>query len=474
MGQEIKHTHYTKKQEGEFLSRLKEETDWLTGWIRKGDFPPSPPLCGYEAEGWIIDEKALPRALSEKLLKNLSDPHITPELSQCNFEINGNPCPVDLTLTSRLEKDFQHYWTKCSQTARRLKVRTLFIGTYPDLSQVPFGMKQIYPKNRYYAINDRIRALRKKPAHIHIQGKDTFLLDTLNIMREAETTSLQIHLQTDFRRAKDFYNSSLIVSPVMSALCANSPYVCGKELWEESRIPLFEQVISLYAEDKGRRISRVGLGHGFVKRCVSELFQQNLLHPVLLPETTDGKKEKLKRLLLHNGTVWRWNRPLMGFDENGNIHFRVEHRVPSAGPTLIDMQADILFFIGLINLTEKQIAARGINMTFQDLEESFYSACRFGLSAEIKQPDGKKYKVKELLLEKLIPSVWEELKRLSLANSSANRLINDVIKNRVESLQTGAGWQKAYIQKFGKKFNALVETYWQNQQKNIPVYQWKV
>ena len=474
MGQEVKHTHYTKKREREFRLRLEEETELFTQWIKKGNFPNSPPLCGYEAEGWIIDEKALPCALSEKLLQNLSDPHITPELSQCNFEINGNPCPVDSKLTSRLEEDFQFYWTKCSQTARQLKARTLFIGTYPDLSQVPFGMKQIYPRNRYYAINNRIRALRKKPAHIHIQGKDTLLLDTSNIMREAETTSLQIHLQTDFSRAKDIYNSSLIASPVMGALCANSPYVCGKELWEESRIPLFEQVISLYAKDGERRISRVGLGHGFVRDCVSELFRQNLLHPVLLPETTNEKKEKLGRLLLHNGTVWRWNRPLMGFDEKGDVHFRVEHRVPSAGPSLIDMQANILFFIGLVYQMEKQITRQGINMTFQELEESFYSACRFGLSAEIKQPDGKKYKIRELLLEKLIPSVWEELNQLSLGDSSTDRLINNVIKNRVESLQTGAGWQKAFIQKFGKRFDAMVEAYRQNQQKNIPVYQWKV
>lgn len=293
-------------------------------------------------------------------------------------------------------------------------------------------------------------------------------------MHEAQTTSLQIHLQVGFSQAKDFYNASLIASPVMSALCANSPYVCGKELWDESRIPLFEQVISLEAEQEGRRVSRVGLGHGFVHKCISELFDQNLLYSVLLPEVTNSGKEKLKHLLLHNGTIWRWNRPLIGFDEKGPFHFRVEHRVPSAGPTLIDMQANIFFFIGLVHWIRKQIAEREIFLTFQELEQSFYSASRCGFSTEMKWIDGKIYKIGDLILKKLISNAWEELNEMSLSGPQTDTLINDVIENRVASLQNGAFWQRAYVKKFGKRFDKLVEAYWKNQQENIPIYQWRI
>ena len=293
-------------------------------------------------------------------------------------------------------------------------------------------------------------------------------------MHEAETTSLQIHLQADISQAKDFYNAALMASPIMSALCANSPYVRGKELWEESRIPLFEQVISLESENEGRRVSRMGQGYGFVQQCVSELFDQNLSYSILLPELKNTEKEKIQHLLLHNGTIWRWNRPLIGFDEEGQPHFRVEHRVPSSGPTLIDMQANMFFFIGLIHLIKKRIANNKMGITFQELEKCFYSASQFGLSAEIKWLDGKPYQVRDLLLQQLIPSVWEELNNLSLACSRTETLINDTIKNRVDSLQTGSAWQKSYTKKFGKQFDRLVEEYWKNQQTNTPVYQWKV
>ena len=474
MGQETGQSHYTKKEEQEFCLRLEEETKWLKKQIKSKASTKSPLICGYEVEGWIINDQALPYACSDKFLKNLDDPHITPELSKCNFEINGDPFPVGSGLVSHLEEDFHFYWKKCSETAHKRKGRVLFIGTYPDLTQISFGMKHIYPRNRYYAINNHINALRKQPVHIQIQGRETLFLDTSNIMHEAQTTSLQIHLQVDFSQAKDFYNASLIASPMMSALCANSPYVCGKELWDESRVPLFEQVISLNAEQKGRQVSRVGLGQGFVRECVSELFDQNLLYSVLLPEVTNSGKEKLQHLLLHNGTIWRWNRPLIGFDEKGQFHFRVEHRVPSAGPTLIDMQANIFFFIGLVHWVKKQIAGKKIGLIFQELEESFYSACQFGFSTKIKWLDGKMYKIGDLIFQKLISAVWEELNGLSLAESRTNTLINDVIKNRVASLQTGAFWQKAYVRKFGKQFNKLVESYWKNQQKNIPIYQWRI
>ena len=216
------------------------------------------------------------------------------------------------------------------------------------------------------------------------------------------------------------------------------------------------------------------MGHGFVNQCVSELFEHNLLHPVLLPEIKNEAKEKLQHLLFHNGTIWRWNRPLIGFDEKGNVHFRIEHRVPSAGPTLVDMQANILFFIGLVHLIKKHISNKGLYISFQTLEKFFYLASQFGFSAEIKWLDKKIYKINHLILEKLIALVREELNLLSLNNSSTDYLINDVIKNRVDSLQNGSSWQKSFIHKFGKRFDKMIENYWKNQQENIPVYKWKV
>lgn len=474
MGKETKQSYYTKEQEQEFYFLLKEETLELKKWMREGRFQDSPPVCGYEIEGWIINDKGLPSPSSDTLLKNISDPNVTSELSKFNFEINGNPIQLNEDLADNLEKDLHLHLKKCSHTAREQNNRVLFIGIYPDLTQVPFGMEQMYPKNRYYAMNSRIQSLREKPVNVEIKGKETLFIDTANIIHEAQTTSLQIHLQVNFSQAKDFYNGSLIASPVMSALCANAPYVCGKELWNESRVPLFDRVISLDITKGEKDISRVGLGHGFVRECVSELFEHNLSHPILLPEIQKEEKNQLKHLSLHNGTIWRWNRPIIGFDEKGCPHFRVEHRVPSSGPAPVDMEANILFFIGLVYHIQKYIAGKKLHISFQELENDFYLACRLGFPNQIEWLDGKMYEISELLSEKLITEVWKELSQLGLNSPRADYLINDVIKNRVASSQNGSAWQRAYAHKYGKKFDQMIQSYWDHQNKNIPVHKWSV
>jgi hypothetical protein len=56
---------------------------------------------------------------------------------------------------------------------------------------------------------------------------------------------------------------------------------------------------------------------------------------------------KLSALRLHNGTVWRWNRPCYGVND-GVAHLRIEHRSMPSGPSIIDEMANAAFFYGLI------------------------------------------------------------------------------------------------------------------------------
>ena len=94
----------------------------------------------------------------------------------------------------------------------------------------------------------------------------------------------------------------------------------------------------------------------------------------------------------------------------------------------MDMQANILFFIGLVHLIKKHISNKKIYISFQTLKTFFYLASQYGLSSEIKWLDEKTYKISHLISEKLITPVMEELSHLSLDNSRTNYLINDVIK----------------------------------------------
>ena len=63
----------------------------------------------------------------------------------------------------------------------------------------------------------------------------------------------------------------------------------------------------------------------------------------------DEPVESLAHLRLHNGTIWRWNRPLIGFSDDGRPHIRIEHRVVPSGPSTLDVVANAAFYFGLLH-----------------------------------------------------------------------------------------------------------------------------
>ncbi len=77
---------------------------------------------------------------------------------------------------------------------------------------------------------------------------------------------------------------------------------------------------------------------------IFDLFEENVRYfPALLPVLEDedplevlesGRTPSLAELRLHNGTIYRWNRPVYDVVD-GTPHLRVENRVLPAGPTVV-------------------------------------------------------------------------------------------------------------------------------------------
>ena len=117
------------------------------------------------------------------------------------------------------------------------------------------------------------------------------------------------------------------------------------------------------------------MGSGYVSNSCTELFEENLAdYPVLLPMSFDEEPEALRHLRLHNGTIWRWNRALIGSDEDGAPHLRIEHRILPAGPTILDMIANAALYVGLAHDLASSGAAR--ELSFDAALKNFYSCPR--------------------------------------------------------------------------------------------------
>ena len=228
--------------------------------------------------------------------------------------------------------------------------------------------------------------LRHESVKILFHGKDTVSLEKDDVMLEALGTSLQIHLQIPFDQATAYYHASLLASVVLLGFGANSPLVLGKRAWHESRIAIFEQ--SVDTRDKIRRAhheeTRVHFAHGYIDSWL-DLFEQNKMFKIIFADVKKKPESDLHHFNLHNGTIWRWVRPILDKDKDGKHTLRLELRVLPSGPTLIDTQVNIWFFIGLIQgLVISKTDIRKI--PFETLKDDFYTVAKGGLDSDFHAP----------------------------------------------------------------------------------------
>jgi len=476
MGQEINVTAFNQDDFSQFHHKLTQETQLLKSLVEHNQFSQKSPTVGFEIEAWLIDDamQACPNNIS--FLENLNDPLAFPELAKFNIELNGNPEQLSGTVLSALHNNLTYTWQSACMHAQKLNNHILIIGTLPTLKPSAMSLENMSDMNRYRVLNEQILKARGKPINLDIVGIEHLKFDHHDVMLESATTSLQLHTQVPLHYAHHFYNASIIASAAIVAVSANAPYLFGKNLWHESRIPLFEQAIETggYGGVIHGPLKRVSFGSGYARSSIMECFQENLAHfPVLLPELFSGPIENFEHLRLHNGTIWRWNRPLIGFDDDQTPHIRIEHRTPSAGPTIIDSIANAAFYYGLTKNLCDEIIATGIPMEFTQAKDNFYQAARFGLDSQVVWFDHEKHKLQKLLQSDLIIRARQGLQSLNILPADIDTYLG-IIEQRIENKQTGSQWQREFMQQDHATLQSMTEIYLAHQYSETPVSQWEL
>ena len=473
MGQEITNTLFAEKDFTIFRALLRQETEKLHKWFEKGILANNQLVGGFEIESWLLSESLQPAPANKEFLEELKNPLASPELARFNIEFNNTPRNLSGSAFSNFYDELTNTWNQAKNIAGKLSPPSslLLIGTLPTLKLSDLNKHSMSDMKRYQALNDQIMARRdKKPLHLYIQGHETLDVHSNHVMLEASTTSFQIHTQVPAQHAHHYYNAALMISAPIVIITANSPYVFGKSLWSETRIPLFEQTID--TANPNTPCKRVSFGSGFAKNSIVECFQENLAaFYILLPiiEEDDGS---LAHLRLHNGTIWRWNRPLLGFDNNDQPHIRIEHRPISAGPTLVDMIANAAFYFGLQHYWAQQLKDGHELPTFDEMKENFYLAAMHGFDHALNW-FGEKLQPAQLLGDVLLPQAVEGLKDLKVSDSDIDKYMG-IITGRIESQQTGTNWQRKYVAKHQCDMTELTRTYQHFQDIDKPVHTWDI
>ena len=476
MGQEINSHSFQPADFARFKHCLQRETAQLSEWFAHGRLSSHGNVAGFELECWLVDGQGKPLPCNQAVLDHARDPLLSPELARFNIELNVAPQRLQANGLRKLLDEIVTVWTRTQRHAASCNAQLMAIGILPTVSAADLNLQNISNYERYHALNEQVlRARADRPLQLDIVGHQHLKTVHQDVMLESAATSFQLHLQVPLAQAMRYYNQAMVLSAPLVAISANSPYLFGKDLWDETRIPLFEQAVAVGGFDGAAfgPIHRVTFGSDYCRTSLLEIFNENQAHyPVLLPADLSNAAEPLAHLRLHNGTIWRWNRPLLGFDADGTPHLRIEHRVMPAGPTHLDALANAALFYGLMQYYIARPDDISHELPFATVRDNFYQCARHGLHAMLEWQHGTRMNAQQLL-QNLLPLARQGLQQLAMAGDDIDDFMS-ILDARLHTGQTGAAWQRHFVQAHGNDMTALVIAYLAHQQQGNPVHEWTV
>ena len=475
---------FSKKQFADFAARLGAETELAARWGAEGKYAaPNPPKIGCEVECCLAGAGFLPAPHAEEFMRVFGGKFATYELGRFNVELNLPPLPLSGAAFSAMEKGLRGGMKKAAAAAKKTGAKIYTGGVLPTLSPADFVSGMITPNPRYLALERQLRIMKKGGAFAVDLGYNDGLRFAVNSAAiEAAATSFQIHLETSEPESGGLFNAAAAASGPVLAAGANAPFLMGRRLWSETRIPLFEQILfERFAgggDVRGGRRRRDDIfGARYLRSSALELFIQNRENfPPLLPLAGGSPPEEMRHLSLHNGTIWRWNRPVVGVSAAGAPSLRIEHRPLPSGPTCADMAANTALFVGLAYGLRGGFMRGGGRLRFSESRANFYAAARDGLDSVLLWR-GKKRGAAELLLSEILPLASRGLSLLPELDKEDGGRYLEIIRRRALKNQNGAQWQSRYIAKHGggtAGMSRMAAAYWENQESNRPVSEWAV
>ena len=472
-----------------FTQHLLADLRAFQQMLDDGMFETGVSRIGAEQELFLVDRYWRPALNGLEVLELIDDDRCTTELGRFNIEFNLDPLDFSSDCLRRLETELDAMLLKVREAAARLDTHAVQIGILPTLEKRDLTVENMTPMDRYYALNEAMNRLRGRSYELRIKGRDELMITHDNVMLEACNTSFQVHFQVspaDFARR---YNIAQAVAAPNLACATNSPLLFGRQLWRETRIALFQQSIDTRSATPylTEQQPRVSFGRDWVKESPVEIFREDITRfRVLMSREIDedpfavlaeGKAPRLRALTLHNGTVYRWNRPCYGVTD-GKPHVRIENRVLPSGPSTLDEVANAAFWFGMMTGIDKEYPDITEVMDFQDARENFVAAARRGLGSHMAWPERGHVPSQRLILDELLPMARRGLASVGIDEADISRYL-DTIEGRVESQFTGSQWQVDSVAGIdertpeAERLAAVVAGAVARQLEGDPVHTWK-
>ncbi len=436
------------KDRGRFIHKLLLDIESLEYMLDHDMIEKGYRRIGAEQEFCVTDSDWSPSRKALEILNAINDPHFTTELGLFNLEANLDPIELGPESFGKLENELRSLLKKASDVALEHDSRILITGILPTILKRHLTNDYMTPSPRYKALNDAIRTIRGRDFELHLIGVDELSLTHDSVLFEACNTSFQMHLQVDPDDFVPSYNWAQTISGPLLAVSANSPLLLGRELWSETRIALFQQSIDTRCTSSylNEMEPRVTFGKNWIT-SVTDIYKDDIsrfkiilgsdIEENSLEMLKGGQIPKLRAMNLHNGTIYRWNRPCYG-TTNGVPHLRIENRYIPSGPSIADEIATFALWVGLMLGRPKEYDHMDSLMDFRDVKANFINAARSGSVARMHWM-GQQESAGRLVHELLIPIAEKGLQRIGMAKDDIDGYMT-VIRQRIFG-KTGSRWQ---------------------------------
>jgi hypothetical protein len=489
VGKDLPTVAFAPEDRVHYRHKVRNCLDALALMLDQDAFETIDGMTGLEIELNLVDDGARPAMRNAEVLGYLGDPTFQTELGQFNLELNAPPRRIGGDGFGEYQQDIADRLRRAADLAAKAESGLVLIGMLPTLTPEDLVLANLSANHRYRLLNDEMVGARGEQFHLDIRGVERLQSASDSIAPEAACTSVQFHLQVPPDRFARYWNASQAIAGVQVAVGANSPYFHGRRLWAETRIALFEQATDTRPDElKAQGVRpRVWFGERWIT-SVFDLFEENVRYfPPLLPIMEDedpvrvlqsGGVPRLGELRLHNGTVYRWNRPVYDV-MNGRPHLRVENRVLPSGPTVIDLLANAAFYFGLIRQLAEEERPIWSQLSFARAEDNFHAGARNGIEAMVHWPTAGEVPVTELVRSVLLPKAHRGLDRFGVDPVHRDRLLG-IIDERCRLGRNGASWQTEAVWAAEHHrglsrpaaLRDMLLRYWALQQSNEPVHTW--
>ncbi len=468
-----------------FERRLFRDVRTLERLIQTGRIEKDVHRVGVEQEMFLVGDAFRPARAAMEVLDELDDPRFTTEVARFNLEANLDPMLIEGNFLRRMEAELEAAMTRAAEAAGKVGVDVCLTGILPTLRLSDLTLENLTPLPRYRTLNEALSRVRGgAPYTVHIGGVDELHATHDNVMLESCNASFQVHLQVGAEEFARVYNLAQLVAAPVLALSANAPLLFGRRLWRETRIALFQQAIDTRTAGphERQRAGRGAFGRDWIRGGVLDILRDNIArHAVLLDageeDDPDEDPPRLSALCLHNGTVWRWNRPCYGITD-GKPHLRIENRYLPSGPSIPDQVANAALWLGLMSGLSGEGADPADQMAFSYALENFVAAARLGLKAEMHWTDDRHWRIGDLLEQELLPRVREGLARKNVDPADVDHYVG-ILEERTRTGRTGAFWILDGYNRIrrqasrSERMSAITGAMLRQQRRGEPVARWE-